>query len=266
MEKERAQGLPALVATFLIAALFAFTLAGCGDQSSGSSGSSSEASQGAAESSAASGEVTFPDDLADATAEMKSIAMDADAEDAVDLSSLPSAEDQDAAKLEADEIATGLADESKAPSGQVLLYTGGVQVLVPSTWSYRADAEGWDLVSSDGRLWGGLYAMARQSGYTYDVEAMAASIPQNLKSGGFTDIQIVGFGNCYSSKGTHCSSYIQCVAQKDGMSFGCYYVYILSKSYINYFYLAGDANSFEANLSDLSSMIDSVAFNGGEEI
>ena len=266
MVQGKVQRVPALLLALLVATLFALALAGCGDQSSSSSASSSEASQEATDSSATSSEVAIPDELADVAAATKSIATNADAAKAEDLSSLPSADNADAVERAASEIDTGIEDESKAPSGQTLVYTGGIQILVPSTWNYRVENNGWDLESRSGQLWGGIYAYARQSSNTYDVEAMAASIPQMLNENGFTNIRVIEYNNCYSTNGTLCSAYIHCVGQKDGYTFMYYYEYILSKNYINFMYLSGEASNFSANISELQGITNSLAFNEGEMI
>ena len=266
MVQGKVQRVPALLLALLVATLFALALAGCGDQSSSSSASSSEASQEATDSSATSSEVAIPDELADVAAATKSIATSADAAKAEDLSSLPSADNADAVERAASEIDTGIEDESKAPSGQTLVYTGGIQILVPSTWNYRVENNGWDLESRSGQLWGGIYAYARQSSNTYDVEAMAASIPQMLNENGFTNIRVIEYNNCYSTNGTLCSAYIFYAASRGGSEYVLFQQFVESASYINVLELGGPSAGFEANYNDLKAAANSLGFVPGEAI
>ena len=259
MVSEKARSFPWLMLTLVVAALFALALAGCGgDQSSSSSATESEA--------AAADEIAIPDDLAEAAETTKNVSMNADESAAEDLSKLPKEEDADVAKFDASDIEDGIEDQSKAPSGTTLVYTGGIQVLLPTSWNYALDPDGWNFATRDGQVWGGIYSEARSSSLSYNVEAMAASVPQILHESGADDIAVLNFDSRYSRSGTLCDSYILASATIQGQQYYCYYEYTLSKSYVNWMYFGGPAKSFKAHVDEIAGITDSLSYNAGEAI
>lgn len=244
---------------FVIAAIFALTLAGCGNDAADNASSASGANSTASDS-------VDSDAPAEISAVSKSMLSGVDASKAVDLSTLLVDGDESVAALEPGDVGMGIDDESKAPTGRTLITCGGIQILLPSTWNYRIDPDGWSLASRDGLLEGGLIATPRSASLTYDVEAMAASVPQVLNEAGATNCQVLSFDNVYSSKGALCASYIYCDAMIDGQVYRCFYEYVLSASNVNCLYLFGSVDNVVANASELGSIVDSLAFNPGEEI
>ena len=262
MLAEKPRSLSVILLACIAAALFALALAGCSSQPS--SGSPADSGSGSTETAA--DEIAIPDDLADVAAATKGVAANADAEKAEDISKLPFSADEDAATLGEGDIETGIEDQSKAPSGQTLIHTGGIEVLLSSAWNYRVTSDGWDFATRDGLVWGGIYSTERSSALVYNVEAMASSIPQILHEQGAEDVQVVNFDTRYSSSGALCDAFILCAATFEGQHCYCYYEYTLTKSHVNWMYFSGLDTDFKAHLSDISDVVDSLAFLPGEMI
>ena len=258
MKREKTRGLSTCL-LFVFAAVFAIALAGCGNQAENASGAASEASGSVSENANSS-------ESAEIAVAAKSILSDVDASKQVDLSTLLKDGDDGADKLQDSGIGEGIDDESKAPAGQTFLSSGGLQILIPSTWNFWVDPDGWDFESRDGRLGGYLVSFERQVYATYDVEMLAASIPQALNENGATDLQVVSYGNAYSDLGTLCSTYICCDATISGQAYRYYCEYALSKSYVHCLCLYGTVSDVVANADELGAIIDSLSFNPGEAI
>ena len=252
------------IAALFMALVLAACLAGCGDQSS-SSASSSESS-GTAESSAAADEIVIPEDLADATETAKGVVDNGATEGAEDLSTLPTRESDKAKDLEVSELAEGSGDQSKVPQNQILLQEGGVQMCIPSAWLVSRDYDGYVMGPRDGSVTGYLYSDYKKSGVRYDLESMAASIPKNMASNGWTNIEIIDYGTAYSDKGTLCSAYIFYAASRGGSEYVLFQQFVESASYINVLELGGPSAGFEANYNDLKAAANSLGFVPGEAI
>lgn len=248
----------------IVALVLALFLAGCGGQQA-SSASSSE-SGASAESSAAADEIAIPEDLASATETAKGIADNGAAEDVEDLSALPTRESDKSNDLEVAELAEGSADQSKVPQNQILLQEGGVQMCIPSAWLVSRDYDGYVMGPRDGSVTGYLYSDYKKSGVRYDLESMAASIPKNMASNGWTNIEIIDYGTAYSDKGTLCSAYIFYAASRGGSEYVLFQQFVESASYINVLELGGPSAGFEANYNDLKAAANSLGFVPGEAI
>ena len=244
---------------FVTAVVFAIALAGCGNQAGNSSSTGSETGDSASVSASVDGSTA----LSDAT---KSILSGVDASKSVDLSTLLTEGDESVAKLEAGDIGVGIDDESKAPAGQTLITCGGIETFLPSTWKCRMVADGWRFLSRDGRFEGGMLYVPRSASQSYDVEKMAASVPQQLYEYGATDCQVMHFDNVYSNTGTLCASYVYCDAMFGGQTYRYFYEFVLSASYVNCLCLQGDVDDVIANADELGSIVNSLAFIPGEEI
>ena len=210
--------------------------------------------------------MAIPEDVAAAAEVSRNIAESEDAVEAEDLSQYP-ASDEKVLETPSDEVEGGLEDESKAPSDKTLVWAGGVQLQIPTdTWTYQSSNEGWNLARRDGTLCGMIAAVDKSKASGATVEEMAASIPANLQKNGASSVYVVDYGNKYSHKGTHCSSYIMVSVTKGGTDYMFYYEYIESKTCVNVVMLGGPTKYTAQLGSELDAIIATIAFNPGEEI
>ena len=263
------------------ALVLALTLTACGqtdagdtDQEAAKQEATEEAAGAEAEESTL-GESAFeelnteiPELATKITAATRAVAADPQSAEAVDVESLPQSETDPLAVEREDEIANSDGDTSKAPTGLAWLSYGGIEMLVPTNWFVKHGVDGLDIMSADGMVSGYLGAIRKTAGYSYDVTAMASSIPQVLQRDyGATDIQVLAFDSLYSERGTLCDTYIQLGCMIDGQAAIYYCEYVESKSYISFLSLAATPDDWQKNWENgLYHVINSVRFAANEEI
>ena len=261
LSKKQLKALTALLLAFAIVTFLAIT--GCdGQQTSGSN-----TSQATPSSSATEADDTSSGETAKLEAYVEDILDSGNAPEAGDLSSFPTRTDNEVAELGGDSLDIGLDDETKAPSAQTLLTVGGIQMQIPTSWSYTGSKDRWDLASKDGSVTGYINARAVSKPSVVDVEAMAYVVPEALHNGGADVVEVVNYEKRYSAiSGELCSARIACAYSLKGVTYFCYAEYVVSKSYSNSIWLSGKANSFKKHLDELEQMTESIAFSPGEEL
>lgn len=181
---------------------------------------------------------------------------------------LPQAEDDNVAVPETSNtpVEVGLDSADKAPSGYVLLTSGGVQMQVPSTWYVGQDEDGFVLVEPNNMVKGYLYSIAKENGRTYDIETIVQSSIMDIMKKGFSKVEMIGYETYYSSSNALCDVATCFSAEYDGTTYIFFKELVESKSYINAFEISGTYEQFASIASDIATMSQSLCFNSGEQI
>lgn len=185
---------------------------------------------------------------------------------AADFDSLPTSDDADAAALESGEVEEGTDDASKAPADATVLQAAGIQIYVPKTWSVAADVDGYAFENPEGTVLGYIYGYPKQAGEKVDTEALVKSVPSAYAQMGYTNIEVIGYGSLYSSKGTLIGGEISFAGTANGTEYIFYIAVIESASYINVVEFGGAVQDIYANLDTVDAIITSVSFVAGEAI
>ena len=251
----------------LFAAILAFCLTGCGNQTAASSSESGpSASEEAAESSATGDEVTIPDDVAAISDTVRGIAASGDVEGADDIDALPKQEVAADEDLEASEIQTGTDDASKYSGDLVLVTQGGVQMVAPSSWLMGTQQDGIVMATPEGDVVCVVSSYPKRAGEAAPLESLAKATPTQLANKGLGNVSVINYGTNYSASGTLCTSFVFCSGVANGTEFLVYDQFVESKSYVNLVEIVAPSSSFKANFDAISAMTDSLRFAPGEEI
>ena len=253
-----------------VALTIALSLAGCGQATSEPASTEEAAAESSAESSGETADnaddqqagsfedIELVDGLESVEETVKTIALNEEMDENADLSEYPERTDGAIAIDVEDTIGDAIEDQSKAPAGQTLLVNGGMEILIPNSWYFRSVSTGFEFRSGDGSIVGCMDAARKQSGYTYDVVAAAASAPRGLAEQGFTDIEIVNSGVGSSSRGTVCGAFVLLTCRKGGIDYAFYTEFLESKNYINALVISGSLADFNNHISEISSVANSV--------
>ena len=251
----------------LFAAILAFCLTGCGDQSAASSSSAEpSASEEAAESSATGDEVAIPDDVTAISDTVKGIAKSGDVEGADDIDALPKREVAADEELEAPEVQSADDDASKYSGDLVLVRQGGVQMAVPASWQMGTQEDGLVMATPAGDVVCVVSSYPKAPNETVPLEALAKVTPTQLANKGLNDVQVINYGTNYSEAGTLCTSFVFCSGTANGTEYYVYDQFVDSKNYVNLVELVAPASAFKANFDAINTVTDSLRFAPGEEI
>ena len=140
---------------------------------------------------------------------------------------------------------------------------------LPSDWKsqYDASSNQWGFESPNGKVACILSSIRKESGTTYDVEAITKSFIKSSEGEGFVDSKVLGYDTLYSEAyNTPCGGVLMYSNSSKGVAFLNLAEVIESKSYINIIYFLGEDKDFRTYVDTIDEALGTVEFKSGETV
>lgn len=157
-------------------------------------------------------------------------------------------------------------EEGKA-IGDLMTYAyGGVTIDIPKSWKTSTDPQGMSFECPDYLAVAVITYDKKQSGVTYNMEAIGKSIPVEMQSAGYKNIKTLGYDPIYNKSKKCVGANVGFTAEVSGVPVFVFCTVVESKSYINFIEILVDANEAESHLDQLDAIYSSSRYKVGEAI